>query len=177
MAERRQQGRRERDATTDTQGREPSPGADALLDGLGVPDQAYKLHLRNMSYRAIGARLGIDKTTAQRYVKQLERETAPRRKEAREKLLRGTIERLRGIAVEAADQLDETDARDARGAAALLNTRLACEREIARLQGLYEHLVTDDDLGGITITISRRRDAGPADGPLSASGDASEGDE
>lgn len=159
--------------TTDTQGGEPSPaaggavqiaaGADVsdLLDGLGVPDQAYRLHCRGLGVRAIGARLGIDKDTAQRYVKQVEREMAPRRREAREKLLRGAIARLRGIALEASEQLDaltrETGEHgtDARGAAALLNTRLACEREIARLQGLFDQVVGEGD-ESVTITISRR---------------------
>lgn len=168
--------------TTDTQGREPSPAtnaaiaADDLLDGLGVPDQAYRLHLRGLGVRVIGQKLGIDKDTAQRYVRQVEREMAPRRKETREKLLRTAIVRLRGIALEASEQLDHMAAdrercNDGRAAAALLNTRLNCEREIARLQGLFEHLVSDDEGAGIVITISRRA---PAGGPLSASGDGLE---
>lgn len=125
---------------------------------LPIEDQAYLLHLRGHSLRAIAARLHIDKDTAHRYVRAIEEELAPKRREEREDLLHKAVERLRAIQARAGDEFEMS------GEPSLLNTMTACEREIAKLEGLYG-VVTDDGLDtGITITISRRnavsRDAG-----------------
>jgi len=120
-----------------------------------IEDRAYQLHLRGLSYRAIAQQLGIDKDTVNRYVKLIERDVAPRRKADRERWRREAVERLQNVQAHAYEQFDAT------GEASLLNTIATCEREIARLRGLYDSVVDEGGGGGITITISRR--IGPAD--------------
>ena len=94
-------------------------------------DQAYMLHLRDMTFRQIAERLHISENTARQYVRKMARETAPKRKDMRERLVGHAVDRMRGLAMETAAHYDRT--RDAK----LLPVRLRCEMELARLQGVY----------------------------------------
>ncbi|MGZ3637333.1 MAG: winged helix-turn-helix transcriptional regulator [Ktedonobacterales bacterium] len=110
----------------------------ALDDDMGpdwwwVPpiDRAYMYHLRDMTFRQIAERLHISENTARQYVRKMERETAPKLKDMRERLVGHAIDRMRGLTMETAAHYDRT------GNAKLLPVRLRCEMELARLQGVY----------------------------------------
>ncbi len=109
----------------------------ALDDDMGpdswVPrmDRAYHLHLRDMTYRQIAERLHISESTARQYVRKMERETAPKLKDMRERVVGHAIDRMLGLAMETAAHYDKS--QDAK----LLPVRLRCEMELARLQGVY----------------------------------------
>lgn len=94
-------------------------------------DQAYMLHLRDMTFRQIAEQLHISENTARQYVRKMERETAPTQKDMRERVVGHAVDRMRGLAMETAAHYDRT--RDAK----LLPVRLRCEMELARLQGVY----------------------------------------
>lgn len=117
---------------------------------LPTEDRAYALHLRGHSLRAIAARLGIDKDTAHRYVRSVADELAPIHQEQREELRQEAIARLRAIAAAAGDRFEEWPEP------ALLNTMTNCEREIARLEGLYDQSLEIAAAAGegLRITVS-----------------------
>lgn len=94
-------------------------------------DQVYHFHLRDMTFRQIAERLRISESTVRQYVRKMERETAPKLKDARERVVGHAIDRMRGLAMETAAHYDRT------GDAKLLPVRLRCEMELARLQGAY----------------------------------------
>lgn len=94
-------------------------------------DQAYMLYLRDMTFRQIAEQLHISENTARQYVRKMERETAPKQKDMRERVVGHAVDRMRGLAMETAAHYDRT--RDAK----LLPVRLRCEMELARLQGVY----------------------------------------
>ena len=130
-------------------------GRDAGTDAMPVEDRAYQLHCRGYSYRQIAHTLGIDKDTAQRYVRAIAKEVAPRRKQDLEQMREDGVKRLRAVEQAAWDQFA------AYADIGALNTVTRCEEQIARLRGLYQNHIMDDGHGDIQITISRRQ---PTDG-------------
>ncbi len=88
-------------------------------------------HLRDMTYRQIAEQLHISENTARQYVRKMRRETAPKLKDTRERVVGHALDRMRGLAMETAAHYDRT------GDAKLLPVRLRCEMELARLQGVY----------------------------------------
>jgi hypothetical protein len=98
---------------------------------LSRMDQANMLRMRGMSFRQIGEGGNVDTETARQYVRKVEREMAPQRKKVREQALSHAMERIQGLAIEAAAHYDKTHE------AKLLSVRLRCEMELARLQGVY----------------------------------------
>ena len=135
--------------------------ARALLGGEpGTPEwrswpldeQAWVLSMRGMSLRAIARELRIDKDTANRYVRLVEREVAPRRKADRDRYLRRAVASFEQVKAAAWTQYD------GQPEAMLLTVVRGCERDIAQLHGLFAAAATLDDGsgGGITITITKR---------------------
>ena len=144
--------------------------ARALLGGEpGTPEwrswpldeQAWLLAMRGMSLRAIARELHIDKDTANRYVRLVEREVAPRRKADRDRYLRRAVASFEQVKAAAWTQYD------GQPEAMLLTVVRGCERDIAQLRGLFAAAATLDDGtgGGITITITKRGEVTAATPP------------
>jgi transposase-like protein len=100
---------------------------------LPIEDRAYQLHCQGYSYRAIARELGIDKDTAQRYVRAIQRELAPQHRANVKRWMAEAVERLHAVQRAAWNVHDGSQFGDV-GA---LNTIAACEEKIARLRGLF----------------------------------------
>lgn len=144
-----------------------------LLDltalGLPPPDRAYQLHLRGYTLREIARELDITKDTANKYVRTLERETAPWRKDARARWRRQAVAKLEHVQSAAWRRWDEVQDP------MLLNTVASAEDKIARIRGLYEQEL-EDGASEVRITISRRGAVNAQVASPLLSGDANGGD-
>lgn len=132
---------------------------------MPIEEQAYRLHLRGKSVREIGRELGIDKDTANAYVRRLTAEAAPRRKRTRDALRAEATARLRAV------QAAAWTAYEANGDLMALTIVRTCEQDITRLRGLLDGEVLGEGAGaGISITITRHgqpRDGGDQGGTAS----------
>ena len=113
-------------------------------------DQAYALHCRGQTYRQIARTLDIDKDTAQRYVKAIQRELLPLHRRNIKRWTSDAVERLMEVQRAAWEQFEHD------GDIGALNTVANCEERIARLRGLYDQAGDDDARTDIRISISRR---------------------
>ncbi len=99
--------KRDRGREVDEFDTEALAGDLALDDDMGpnswrMPriDWAYMYHLRDMTYRQIAEQLHISENTARQYVRKMQRETAPKLKDTRERVVGHAVDRMRGLAME-----------------------------------------------------------------------------
>jgi transposase len=142
-------------------------------------EQAFALYCRGLRSPAIAARLGVPERTIRRWLQRAQNQLNDRRLHDRKAELLRAIETQRAVIAAAWDAHDrECDIRDAlrdailsghddhpyraAHAARYLAVIVAAQREIARLQGLYDLALDQPDNFHIVIT---RRPAGPENLP------------
>ncbi len=136
-------------------------------------ERAFSLSLQGMRPRAIAFQLGVGETTVRRWLRAMLATLAEEDTAGRAARLAQAIESQRAIARAAWEGYEREQAalREGDGnASASSSTRflaltLAAQREVARLQGLYQHVAPEP--ANVSITITRRPE-GPENQPLCA---------
>jgi hypothetical protein len=111
----------------------------------------WEMYLRGVPKTRIAMALGIERHTVARHLRAMYREVAEERKSSNARKLDMAVARMRLVEVQAwADH----DADDGGQRSRHLRLVLDVEREIARLEGLYE-VALDDGGGEVVFTIRR----------------------
>lgn len=119
-------------------------------------ERVWQLRLRGLSYREIVRALASQgqhttKERVMRAVGRMLKETAPKRREARERWLGQAIARLERLEEAAWEQFDSS------GDITCLNTIRGCERDIAQLRGLVGSSAAEVTAtaggGGVSVTV------------------------
>ena len=141
-----------------------------------VRARVWELHLRGVTKARIGEMVGLHRNTVARYLAAMYRELGAERKGMMERKLLGAVARMRRVQEQAWLNHDADDERERavlfgeavkRGAryqsqrCQYLRVILEAEKEIARLEGLYEAL--GDDGGEVVFRIVRVSEAQEAE--------------
>lgn len=183
MATRKSQTKREREATA-----EPTPEQAGVQQFPAESSRArvWQLHLRGMSKVRIAAAVGLNRETVAKIIQQCYRDIAPERKISPARKLDAAVARWRLVQEQAwadhdADDERErqvlalgeqpSDGKDARPSnvtvrfqsqrSQYLRIILDAEKEIARLEGLYENILDVD--GAVGFVVVKRDPASQSD--------------
>jgi hypothetical protein len=119
--------------------------------------RVWEMHLQGVPKRRIAEMVDLNRETVARIIQRCYREIAPERKVSPARMLDMAVARMRHV--EAQAWVDH-DTDDGGHRSQLLRLVLDVEKEIARLEGLYEVGALDAGEGDVTVTFVKL-DEGP----------------
>lgn len=121
-----------------------------------VPEMArarmWEMYLQGVPKTRIAEVLGIERHTVARHLRAMYREVAEERKISRARKLDMAVARMRRVEVQA---WDDHDAADGGKRSQYLRIILDVEKEIARLEGLYEAGLDGEGISEVIFSVRK----------------------
>jgi hypothetical protein len=112
--------------------------------------RVWEMHLQGVPKRRIAEMVDLNRETVARIIQRCYTEIAPERKVSPARMLDMAVARMRHVEAQA---WSDHDADDGGHRSQLLRLALDVEKEIARLEGLYEVGALDAGEGDVTVTF------------------------